>query len=206
MCAKVEVHDDGSRRMHHDYVLYVHPNHGCSALLRSLGLINNQQQIMQAMKNFRNKVLVLQRSIRNFLVNRRFRWMMLELQWVKFERRRNGALKREWKAAWNKMMVDISKVFKVPPSKLRGQTNSRSMRLLNHPSRLCLCATSGLHLPRILWGSEPQVTNLTYCCCEKFCKIFRLLIVARACCDACHVSWLCLCSSHSQRVMYCTGG
>jgi hypothetical protein len=53
---------------------------------------------------------------------------MLELQWVRYEKRRNKALKKEWRATWNKMMVEISKVFKVPPTRLRRQTNNRSIR------------------------------------------------------------------------------
>lgn len=80
------------------------------------------------MESFRHKVLLIQRAIRRFLKYRRFRWLMLELQWAAFEKRRNRKLKREWTKAWNGMMAEISKVFKMPPARLRRDLNSKSIR------------------------------------------------------------------------------
>ena len=87
-----------------------------------------RSRAIAAMESFRGKVLMIQRAIRRFLNYRRFRWLILDLQWNKFEKRRNKNLRREWRKAWGGMMTEISKVFKMPPARLKRDLNSRSIR------------------------------------------------------------------------------
>jgi len=100
----------------------------CAHIIEFLKEYKRKNRAIAAMDNFRAKVALIQRTIRKFLVYRRMRWMLLAMQWQHYEKQRNIGLKKRWRTAWNGMMFEISKVFKMPPARLRRDLSSKSIR------------------------------------------------------------------------------